>query len=107
MPEVGEVAYMVAYWQDIGIVTTGGMAPAKLQSSEILAWAQGNGITLAPWEFATLRDMSGAYLAQLTAGDDPDALPPYGDPVQDFDRDALSKRIQNEFRALMTVQKSR
>lgn len=98
MPEVGEVAYMVAYWLEVGMITTGGMAPAKLQSSEILAWANGCGITLAPWEFSALRDMSGAYLAQLTAGEDPEALPPYGDPVQEFDRGEMAKRIKAQMK---------
>lgn len=107
MPDVGEVAYVVAYWQDAGMVATGGMAPARLSSTEVATWAAGCGVALAPWEFRALRDMSSAYLAELTNGEKPETPPPYGDPVQEFDREVLGRRLQNEFRALMMAQKSR
>lgn len=107
MPDVGEVAYVVAYWQDAGMVATGGMAPARLSSTEVATWAAGCGVTLAPWEFRALRDMSSAYLAELMNGENPETPPPYGDPVQEFDREALGKRITGELKAFMMSKKSR
>lgn len=82
-----------------------GMGAAPLSSREIVAWQEGSGIILQPWEFHILRDMSRAYLAQLHESEKPDCPPPYGDPVNNFDRDVVSKKVSNAFQALMQAKR--
>lgn len=105
-PDIGEAAYLVSYWRDIGIVSAGGMAAQPLTSVEVMAWQQGSGISLTPWEFATIRDMSRGYLEQSKISDKPECPPPYGNPVNEFDRKVVSKKVTNAFQAFMQAKRS-
>lgn len=105
MPEIGEAGYLVAYWQDAGMVHSGGMGPAPMIPSELMAWQQGSGIDLTPWEFTVVLEMSRAYLAAKNDGTKPDCPPPYGDPVNEFDRSAVAKKVTNAFKAFMQAKK--
>ena len=67
LPEVGESVYLLRYWQDLGLVGMGAMGPVRLSALEVIAWQQGSGIALAPWEFSVLREMSAHYISSLRA----------------------------------------
>lgn len=82
-----------------------GMGPTPLSAAEIDAWQRGCGIELQAWEFHILREMSRAYLAQLHESEKPDCPPPYGDPVNDFDRDVVSKKVSNAFQAFIQAKR--
>lgn len=101
MPDIGDGEYLIAYWQDIGLAQSGGFGSAPLSCLEVEAWQRCTGICLEPWEFKILRDMSRSYLSQLQEGEKPECPPPYGDPVQDFDREAVSKKVSNAFKAFI------
>lgn len=101
MPDVGESGFVVAYWQDVGMVLSGGMGPVPLTASELTAWQRGIGIELMPWEFSTILEMSRAYLGARNEGTKADCPPPYGDPVNEFDRTAVAKKVTNAFKAFL------
>ncbi len=103
MPEIEGAEYLIAHWQDLGIVISGGMGLSALSSQEILAWNECHGTMLQPWELRILRDMSRAYLVQLHESEDPDCPPPYGDPVNVFDRALVAKKVGNAFRSFQQV----
>lgn len=46
---------------EIGWCERGSMGPAPLSSKEIMAWAEGMGESLTPWEFSMIRRMSQAF----------------------------------------------
>ena len=91
LPEVGECFYVVEMWQDMGLVSAGGMGATQLSSAEILAWAQGTQRTVTPWEFSTIKEMSMSYLAMLHAGEKPETGAPLGDRV--YDAEEFEKRL--------------
>lgn len=104
MPDVGEAEYLVAHWKDIGIVLSGAMGAAPLTAVELTAWQQGTGADLQPWEFSVLLEMSRAYLAARQEGAKPECPPPYGDPVNEFDRATVAKKVGNAFKAFIQAQ---
>jgi hypothetical protein len=105
MPRVDGADYVLAYWRDLGMFESNGMGATPLSAAEICAWQVCSGIVLESWEFHVLREMSRAYLAQLHESEQPDCPPPYGDPVNNFDREVVSKKVSNAFQALIQAKR--
>ena len=105
MPKLGEESYLLSYWYDIGMVGSGGMGATQLSASEISAWTYLSGVELEAWEFACIRKMSAAYLQQINEGENPESSPPYGDPVNEFDRNVVEKKVTNAFKAFLQAKK--
>jgi hypothetical protein len=101
MPHVDEAMYLVQYWQDMGVATEGGFAPTALTAQEVESWQRCTGIDLQPWEFSAVRAMSRAYLRQAHESEQPECPPPYGDPVNQFDRNVVAKKVSNAFKAFI------
>jgi hypothetical protein len=101
MPPLHEAEYIIQYWQSMGMVESGFNGPIPLSSKEIQAWAQGLSLELSPWEFQILRDISKAYIVELREAESLERLPPYGDPVNEFDRATVSKQLGSAFKALI------
>ena len=106
LPEVGEVAYLLRYWQDTGLVGSGAMGPVRLSALELMAWQEGSGVALAPWEFAVLREMSAQYINSLHEASKPECAAPYGNPLYQLDRDVIQKKVVSQFKAFMLAQSS-
>ncbi len=100
-PSVGDADYLVTYWHDLGVVESGAMGPIPLSSKEILSWQECTGIELQAWEFRVLREMSRRYLIQHEASKKLECPPPFGDPVNEFDRAVVSKKVANAFKAFL------
>lgn len=96
---------MVEYWQILGRCSSGSMGPVPLSATEIRSWQDGTLIDLEPWEFSTLIEMSRGYISMLLEGEKPETPPPYGDPVREFDRDLVSKKVSNAFKAFLQARK--
>jgi hypothetical protein len=100
-PDVGDADYVITYWHDLGVVESGGMGPIPLSSKEILSWQECTGVDLQAWEFRVLREMSRRYLIQSEESKKPECPPPFGDPVSEFDRGLVSKKVGNAFKAFI------
>lgn len=96
---------MVEYWQILGRCSSGGMGPVPLSATEIRAWQEGMNKDLEPWEFSALIEMSRGYVSSLLDGEKPETPPPFGDPVREFDRDLVSKKVSNAFKAFLQARK--
>lgn len=105
LPDIGDAAYLTGYWFDLGMTGQGGLGLVQISAQEILAWSEGSGIKLNPWEFLAIRTMSLSYLRQLQESEKPDCPPPFGDPVNQFDRDVVQNKIQSAFKSLMLSKK--
>lgn len=101
MPDVGSAAYLISYWQELGMVELGGMGPIPLSANEVCAWCAGSGVVLDAWEFRSIREMSRAYLSQAHDSQQIDCPAPYGAPENAFDRAVLSKEIGNIFKSMI------
>lgn len=104
-PSVGDADYVITYWHELGVVESGGMGPVPLSSKEILSWQECTGIDLQSWEFRVLREMSRRYLIQAEESKKPECSPPYGDPVNEFDRTIVSKKVTNAFQAFIQAKR--
>ncbi len=104
-PRLDGEEYLLGYWLDLGMCSSGANGYVPLGAAEIDAWTRGTGVELQPWEFGILRQMSRAYLEQLAASEKPDCPPPYGDPVNVFDRGVVSAKITNQFKAMLQARK--
>lgn len=104
-PSVGDADYVITYWHDLGVVESGAMGPIPLSSKEILSWQECTGVELEAWEFRVLRDMSRRYLIQYEESKKPECPPPFGDPVNEFDRAVVSKKVGNAFKAFIQAKR--
>jgi hypothetical protein len=104
-PKIGEESYLLQIWFDLGMVGSGAMGAIQLSAQEITAWSNLSGVELEPWEFACIRKMSAAYLRHLNEGENPESLPPYGDPINEFDRNVVEKKVVNAFKAFLQARK--
>ena len=91
MPGVGECFYVAEMWQDMGLVSSGGMGPSCLSGVDILAWQQGTQRHVLPWEFTTIRDMSMSYLTMLHEGEKPETGSPLAERI--YDPEEFEKRL--------------
>lgn len=105
MPDVGDAEYVITYWQDLGMVEMGAMGPIPLSASEIISWQQCTGVDLEAWEYRAIKQMSQAYLMQAKESEKPECEPPFGDPVNEFDRSIVSKKVGNAFKAFIQARK--
>ena len=103
MPEVYEVEYLIAYWQDMGMVGSGAMGMTPIAHSELLAWMNGKAIYLSPWEFGTIIEMSRAYISEYYQAETPDHPPPYGTPELEFDRAEVAKKVSSAFKSFIGI----
>ena len=105
MPDIAGAEYLVDYWQQLGRCSSGAMGPIPLSATEIQAWQKGTRTELLPWEFSAIIEMSRGYVSSLLEGEKTETPPPYGDPVREFDRDLVSKKVSNAFKAFLQARK--
>lgn len=106
LPEVGEVAYLVTYWIDAGLVSPGFTGPVAISALELDAWSTRTCVSLDPWEFTTLRQMSRAYIGEMREAVDEDRPPPYRAPVYEIDREVVAKKVADAFKALRSPKRN-
>lgn len=100
MPEASAL-HLLGYLWDVGPSMQGGMGPAPLTYSELVAWQQSSGIELTPWEAKTLRRLSGEYVSECSRAEKPDCPSPLAVEMTDEDRETVSKKVQGAFRMLI------
>jgi hypothetical protein len=105
MPDVGDAEYVITYWQDLGMVEMGAMGPIPLSAREILSWQECTGVELEAWEYRAIKQMSQTYLMQAKESEKPECVPPFGDPVSEFDRTIVSNKVGNAFKAFIQAKR--
>jgi hypothetical protein len=100
-----DAEYIIGYWQDLGLCSSGAMGAVSISSQEIDAWARLSAVELNPWEFSALRQMSQNYVSSLHLSEDPATPPPYGTLAQEFDRNVVEKKITTAFKAFMMAKR--
>jgi hypothetical protein len=62
---------------EMGLTESAGMGAAPLSWREIMAWQEGTGVRLMPWEARLIRSLSVAYLAESRAAESENCAPPW------------------------------
>lgn len=75
MPDAGAAAYLLQHFWAAGPT----FGDQVLTHGELKNYQENEGIRLTPWECATLRSMSGAYLSESHRARDRDCPPPFGE----------------------------
>ena len=89
LPEV-QASHLITVLVGAGMCLSGGMAAAPVTATELTAWCNGAGRTLAPWEFSAVLAASRAYVTQIHSDD---ATPPYGSTSDLSDPEVLSRKF--------------
>lgn len=99
-PKIEGAEYMVALFQEAGVMQSNGMGVIPLTWQEIESWLRTTELDLSVWEKLTIREMSEAYVAEFTkasAKDAPAPFVPIVEPEQ-IDRAAVSNKIADVLR---------
>lgn len=73
LPPVDAAGHLIGYLFEVGPSSAGEM----ITFQELEAWQNATGTRLTSWEAITLRKLSGAYLGELQAAEDPKRPAPY------------------------------
>lgn len=99
-PPIMHGQYLLDWLFEVGPVMLGGMAQAPLTFQEIESWARQTGRILSPWESQTMRALSQAFIAAGMEAEKPETPAPYDRQNEQFDREKISKKVGNLFKAL-------
>lgn len=78
MPEIPDsVKYLVPLFFELGMCKSGMSGALPIDWSDIAAWKEVTGRKVEGWECMLLRDMSLAYVSELSAAKDKRKTPPY------------------------------
>ena len=90
---------MVAYLFEVGPVASSGMGVAPVPYVELVAWQEGVGISLTPWEFRMLRRLSMEYVVESRLAEDADRAAPWVNPEsEEYRLRVLPQRIKSFLR---------
>lgn len=90
--------FMADWLFEAGPVRRIGEADVPLDWVDLSAWADMNGIELAPWQASLLRRLSSAYLGAWHAGKDPDCPPPWlTEDAIAANREAVMRKLDRAF----------
>ncbi len=90
LPELGDEAYLLDIFFDVGPLVPGAMGDVPLLYGHLLDWQRAHGVALCPWEHGLLRRLSRAYCTALYTSTDPAAAAPGS--VEETPEDAQERR---------------
>lgn len=99
MPDISGGQYIMDMLSDLGLARTN-MEPLTFQ--EIQAWTALTDTELTPFEAATLRELSEAYVIQLGKSRQPDATAPYDSRPIEVQRQHVSSGFRKLFERAKT-----
>lgn len=105
LPVIEAGGYLVDYLWDVGPVGSTGMGPAVITYTELQAWQLCTGLSLQPWEVVILRRLSADYMVEASKAEKPDCPAPFGSPKMEFDRDVVSRKVSNAFKAFLQAKR--
>ena len=100
MPPVKFGHHLLDYLWEVGPVTGSASGPAPVTHQEILAWQQGGGIRLQPWEFRMLHALSVDYANELHRAEAPDCKPPWKTKDLKPPAAAVAERMRQSIRSM-------
>lgn len=100
MPELVEWLY------EIGPIVYTGMGAQPIGWADIQAWQSVTGLELEPYEAEAVISLSLAYVDQSNRSKDKNCPSPWIDPDY-IDREAVAKKIKDQFRALSARRKNK
>lgn len=80
LPPVEAGGYLIVYLFEVGPAAAGVAGAIPVPYKELLAWQEGIGLTLNPWEFRTLRLLSAEYVVESKLAEKKDRPAPWVNP---------------------------
>lgn len=91
--------YITEWLFEVGPTSPGGMGPAAVSWRDLEAWRALAGVDLMPWEAKLLRRLSTDFVNELHDAKKPDCPAPWASETE-RNRDAVSRKVGNAFKAL-------
>lgn len=77
LPDIGDGAYVIGMLQEAGLASSSGMGPTPLTWQEIEAWQRVTDSKPSLWDRLMIKELSEAYVAELTQATDLNRPDPY------------------------------
>lgn len=101
MPEC-DAEYLIAYFYEVGPVTSGNMGESSLTHTELRSWMNNTGIELESWEARTMIRLSKEYLSESHKATKPHSPAPWADAPY-ITSHLMAKRLQQQLMELMKL----
>jgi len=92
--------WVIDWLMEVGPTDSGAMGAVPISWSSIGHWQQCMGHDLQPWIARLLRRLSAEFVAETVRAREPDCPPPWA-ATTSLNRDEVSRKVTNAFRALM------
>lgn len=92
--------WIIDHLMDLGPSEAGAMGPVPISWASIDHWQRCSCIDLPPWTARLLRRLSVDFVAETVRAREPDCPPPWT-ATSSLNRDEVSRKVTNAFRALM------
>lgn len=80
-------------------MSNNGMGPSPISWVEIQAWMSATGLELSTWEVTVIKELSEAYVSELSLATDLKRPAPYTVADDSLDREEVQNKILDVFRA--------
>jgi len=100
MPPV-RCSWIIDHLMELGPSEAGAMGPVPVTWREIDHWQQCLGGDLAPWTLRILRRLSLEFVGESQRARAADCPAPWTHPSNDHDRQTLSRKVSQTFRAIL------
>lgn len=95
MPETFGLEYLIEHMLTIGPGLSGAMGMVPLDFNEIRAWCECSSVPLTGFECTTIRDLSRAYVGQMSVSSKTDCPAPWVKGVEDMEAYNLSNALSS------------
>ena len=99
MPPI-RTPWIIDHLMDLGPSEAGAMGSVPISWASIDHWQRCSGLDLSPWISRLLRRLSVDFIAETVRAREPDCPPPWT-ATSSLNRDEVSRKVTNAFRALM------
>ena len=99
MPPI-RTPWIIDHLMDLGPSEAGAMGQVPISWASIDHWQRCSGYDLPPWTTRLLRRLSVDFVAETVRAREPDCPPPWT-ATYVLNRDEVSRKVTNAFRALM------
>jgi len=92
--------WVIDWLMEVGPTDPGAMGAVPISWATISQWQRCMGLDLPPWLVRLLRRLSVEFVAETVRAREPDCPPPWT-ATSVLNRDEVSRKVSNAFRALM------
>jgi len=100
MPPVESCGYILDWWHELGLSTSGVNGPEPLPFTELESWARVSGVELEPWEMGMVSKLSQQFCRQFHLSKEKNCESPYLAEVSADEMTAIRENAEDKIRSL-------